>query len=197
MKAMKRMKNIFIVMSVLYILLGACLIIWPTTSAGTICLAFGMITLMYGVARIVGYFMKDDFGIPYRSDFALGIIDSVVGLFMIWHPEVIVITLPIIIGFTMMIDGVMKIQSSVELRRFGYSRWWLSLIIAICMVVVGILMVLRPFGGMTAIAILTGISLILMGVMNLWTVDTLMQAIRDAMPLEGEFTYLDDSDGHQ
>ena len=53
LKQLKLAKNGYIVMSVLFMILGACLIIWPDCSMAVFCTAVGIMLIVYGVIIIV------------------------------------------------------------------------------------------------------------------------------------------------
>ena len=59
----ERLKNMtvsFVFLSVLYLVLGVVLLIWPTTVMNIICYLFGAILLLYGVFSIWGYCRNED-----------------------------------------------------------------------------------------------------------------------------------------
>ena len=59
MKQLKLAKNGYIIMSVLFMILGICLIIWPDCSMAVFCTAVGIMFIVYGVIKIIGYFSRD------------------------------------------------------------------------------------------------------------------------------------------
>lgn len=67
----------------------------------------------------------------------------------------------------MLIDATLKIQTSLDSKRFGISSWWLMLVMAIMVAAVGIMLILMP-GETTKVMIrLIGLNLCLDGVLNL------------------------------
>ena len=61
MKQLKIAKNGYILMSVLFMILGACLIIWPDCSMAVFCTAVGIMLIVYGLIKILGYFSIEEF----------------------------------------------------------------------------------------------------------------------------------------
>ena len=51
LKQLKLAKNGYIIMSVLFMVLGACLIIWPDCSMAVFCTAVGIMLIVYGLIR--------------------------------------------------------------------------------------------------------------------------------------------------
>ena len=54
LKQLKLAKNGYIIMSVLFMVLGACLIIWPDCSMAVFCTAVGIMLIVYGLIKIQG-----------------------------------------------------------------------------------------------------------------------------------------------
>ena len=124
MKAVKQAKWCYIAVSILLCLIGLTLAIYPTLSAFTICYILGGICVFYGITKIIGYFSNDIYNLAFQFDLALGIFVSVIGIILILHPYWIMSFFPIVIGIFIMVDGVFKIQTSVDAQRFGLTNWW-------------------------------------------------------------------------
>ena len=67
-------------------------------------------------------------------------------------------------------DGVFKIQTALDARRFGLSKWWLILIWAIAAGAAGLVLLARPVEATKLIMQLVGINLMIDGGLNLWVV---------------------------
>ena len=59
----------------------------------------------------------------FQFDFAFGVIAILLGLVVIIHPGNIMALVPVIMGIYFMIDGIMKIQTAVDAKRFGVRSW--------------------------------------------------------------------------
>ena len=53
LKQLKLAKNGYIVMSILFMILGICLIIWPDCSMAVFCTAVGIMLIAYGCIKII------------------------------------------------------------------------------------------------------------------------------------------------
>ena len=69
-----------------------------------------------------------------------------------------------------LVDGVFKLQTAVDAKRFGLSNWWLILLGSLICAVLGLLLIVDPFGGSNALMIFVGISLLTDGLQNLFNV---------------------------
>ena len=81
-----------------------------------------------------------------------------------------------------MADGLLKIQMSIDARRFGLPKWWLILMMAILTGGAGFLLVLRPTESAGVMMILLGVGLITEGVLNMITILTAVKIIRRSQP---------------
>lgn len=168
MENLKKFRTTFIIISLLYILLGVTLIVRPELSVLSICKLSGAITLLFGLVRIIGYFRRDDFENVFRTDLSHGLIYLILGSFMLIAPKTVVSALPVILGLVIIIDSVLRIQLAVELKRLQEEQWWINLVLALITVVLGTLLLFNPFAGSLVLTMFIGIVLIINGVFNLW-----------------------------
>ncbi|MFA6948423.1 MAG: DUF308 domain-containing protein [Eubacteriales bacterium] len=168
MKRVKQAKLAYIILSAVLIAAGLAIVIFPDISAVTICCAAGVVMLVFGAIRIIGYFVNDAYGLAFQFDFAMGIFTAIIGTLLLLHPQKVVTLLPMLLGVFTLIDSVFKLQTSVDARKFGLSRWWSILIISIVNALFGILLIFEPSGAASVIMRLLGISVILDGVQNLY-----------------------------
>ena len=75
-------------------------------------------------------------------------------------------------------DGALKLQTAVDAKKFGIEKWWLILIIALLVSIVGIILMVIPFAAQTVAAWIIGINLVLDGVLNICVVLSTVKTIR-------------------
>lgn len=170
MKDLKRAKWGYLLYSLLLSLLGLALIIWPNTSAETFCIIIGAISLVYGVVKIVEYFKRGAVTYSlFQFDLAGGVFLAIIGAVLLLHPRYILTFLPIVIGFYMIIDGVMKVQTSIDAKRFGLRAWWLILTGALLGAALGVYLLFNPLEGGAVLMIVIGVSMLFNGVQNIFS----------------------------
>ena len=108
----------------------------------------------------------------------IGLILILLGLVVIIHPGNIMALVPVIMGIYFMIDGIMKIQTAVDAKRFGVRSWWLILVSAIVTGGIGILLLVNPFESAVALTVLLGITLLADGISNIWIAAYTVKAIK-------------------
>ena len=83
------------------------------------------------------------------------------------NPDQAMSFLCLMLGIATMADGLFKLQSALDARRFGLKSWLLILTLAVGAGVVGALLMLRPMQSARALTVLLGIGMMLEGVLNL------------------------------
>ena len=139
---------------------------------------FGVVLILLGAVKILGYFTKDIFQLAFQFDFALGIISAILGIVLISRTSYMVEFLSICVGIFVLIDGALKLQTAVDAKKFGIEKWWLILIIALLVSIVGIILMVIPFAAQTMAAWIIGINLVLDGVLNICVVLSTVKTIR-------------------
>ena len=166
-RQLKIAKNGYIIMSLLFVILGICLIIWPDCSLKLFCTLIGIMLIAYGCIKIVGYFSKDYYCLAFQFDRAFGILLIAVGAIIIARREQVVNLIFAIFGILTLADALFKIQMSMDAKRFGLSLWWRILVVAVLTGILGVLLLIRPFDAAEIMMILVGVSFLFEGILNL------------------------------
>ena len=166
-RQLKIAKNGYIIMSLLFVILGICLIIWPDCSLKLFCTLIGIMLIAYGCIKIVGYFSNDYYCLAFQFDLAFGILLIAVGAIIIARREQVVNLIFAIFGILTLADALFKIQMSMDAKRFGLSLWWRILVVAVLTGILGVLLLIRPFDAAEIMMILVGVSFLFEGILNL------------------------------
>ena len=75
--------------------------------------------------------------------------------------------LPLLFGLMLLVDGVVRAQSSFALAKRKGQKWWLLLLLSLVSVALGVVLVLHPFDAAIGVTMLCGILLIVEGALNL------------------------------
>ena len=168
--SLKRYRNWAMGLSAGVALLGLALILWPETSALTVCWLLGALCVALGVCQIARYCRLGAAGVLFRFDLGGGILGVLAGLLLLLHPMGALMILPVIAGFYILVEGVFSLQAAVELRRFGLPRWGFPLGLGVLDLLLGFLLILDPFEGAAALMVYLGIALLVTGVSSIYTV---------------------------
>ena len=163
----KKLKWNLILMSVLYLALGIFLLMVPGTALNVVCYALGAVVLACAVVQLVRYFAVER-GI-FQSQLTLisGLVCLGLGAFLIIRSDIVVRILPIVFGLFVIFDRLGRIQNALELRRCNYDSWKGFLLLAVLSIVLGVVMILNPFGTMETLVMAIGVILIIEGALNL------------------------------
>ena len=161
LKQLKLVKNIYIVMSLLFCVLGIFLMARPKSSVKMLCVLMGIMLILYGAIKISGYFTRDAFCLAFQFDLAFGILLMAVGVILIARKNFAVDLIFSVFGILILADALFKIQMSVDAKRFGLALWWQILL-------VGVLVFIRPCEAAATMMALVGFSILLEGILNLW-----------------------------
>jgi uncharacterized membrane protein HdeD (DUF308 family) len=168
------MKNPFqktmLVTSVVYMLLGLLLILWPDQARRVICYLLGAAALLYGGYRIAAYFMqRQNASGDIRFGVALGIALAVLGLFLLFKADAVATVLAAVVGVAVIIDSILRLQIALNLRPLGGG--WLPLFItALVTLALGVLLLFNPFQVMRVASVVAGVCLLIDGAFTLWGV---------------------------
>lgn len=163
-------KTGYIALSAILSIFGIILISVPDFSMILAVRICGGIMAAFGGFKLIGYFSKDLFRLAFQYDLAFGILLLSIGALMLIRPTGIINIAGVMIGLYILADGLMKIQISLDSKRFGIRSWYLILIMAVLACIAGLVLLFRPADGARIIAVLIGISLLLEGALNMLTV---------------------------
>ena len=158
--------------------LGILMVLWPDISALTICIILGIFCIAAGVYAMVRYFKLGAAGLFFRSDLSFGICSILLGVLLLLHPYGAMIFLPIAAGFFMIVGSVLDIQVSIEMRRLHFGNWGVMLILGIINIIFAFLLLMNPFQGASVLVIFVGISLVVDGIQNFYSIYCISKAIK-------------------
>ncbi len=179
-KGLHMAKYGYIVLSALLCALGIALIAVPAFSVSLLCWLGGILLILFGCVKIVGYVSKDLYRLAFQFDLAFGILLIALGVVLILHTDAMVHIICSLLGICVLADALLKIQISIDSKVFGIHKWWLILGAAIITGIFGFLLMVRPAESVQAIMILIGIALLAEGILNLITVLTAVKIYKRA-----------------
>ncbi len=182
----KKLKWNLILMSLLYLGLGIFLLLVPGTALNVVCYALGAVVLICAVVQLVRYFAVER-GI-FQSQLTLisGLVCLALGAFLIIRSDIVVRILPSVFGLFVIFDSLGRIQNALELRRCNYESWKGFLALALLSVVLGVVMIMNPFGTMETLVMAIGVILIVEGTLNLLSALYTVIAVKRFMKLHPE-----------
>lgn len=181
-KALRAAKGSYIAMSAAFCVLGVLLILFPGISVSAVGVAAGVMLMAFGAVKLIGYFSKDLYQLAFQFDLAFGVLLIVLGAVILVSPDRALTFLCIIMGIVILADGLFKLQSSLDARRFGLKVWALLLVLAICAGVIGTSLLLHPGQSAKALMVLLGVGILFEGVLNLYFALYAVKILRKGQP---------------
>ena len=167
MQLLKRVKWVYVLLSLFLIGVGVCLCLWPDIPSVTICCAIGGGAVLFGIVKIVLYFLHDIEQVGEQNDFAIGAICVIAGAILLIHPGAVLAMIPQVLGVYMLADSMFKLQIALDAKRLDNKGWWLALVITLICIVWGCLLIWQPFGLDRFLTALIAGGLIADGIQNL------------------------------
>lgn len=151
--------------SVLLMALGVYVIAKPEVGVAAICGVTGALALIFGVIKLAVYFMTEVRGVGLGYDLSIGALCVIFGGILLLRPKGVVDMLQVLVGVYLLVDAVLKLQSAVDAKRLGLQGWWVTLVLTLACLALGVVMLLRL--GDDILMILIGVSLLADGAQNL------------------------------
>ena len=167
---LKKLKTNMVISALLCILLGLVLAIWPGMSMHIVCVAVGSVLIVGGLLRLLESFIARDGSMYTQMNMIVGVVFTVVGIWIVIKPEKVLAIIPIIMGIVIVVHGFSNLQQAITLCREKYDKWWVALILGLVTVGFGAFLVFRPFVALDTAVTLLGIFLVYDGVSDLWIV---------------------------
>lgn len=162
----KKIKNwwITLLLGVFYIFLGSWILRKPLEIYVLLSHIFSAVIVLSGIFWIAfSLIAKED--LPVWGWFLVGgVLELVIGTFLIMHPTVYLTILPFFIGFWLLVGGIMGIGSSLLYKSLGGPSWGWFLGLGILTVLYSILLIANPIFAGISIVFMTSFSLITLGI---------------------------------
>ena len=167
MKEVKQFSKSYIFISALYVVLGVVLLAWPTLSVQIICYGLAVAMIVIGISYGIMYFTKDSLEGFLQMDLVIGIVCLAFGIFILLNPTFLSSVLPFAMGIILLLGAIVKIQSAFNMKNLRLKKWYLILICALVIGVLGAVLLWNPFEEEKYMILYIGICLILDGLTNL------------------------------
>ncbi len=173
-------KNDFIYVALALIGVGALFVLMPEQSSHIICYITASLLCVWGIIKLFMYLGSE------RNEIfgSFGLVSSVtliiLGISIFVNPEFFESVIATIFGFVLIVDGVLKLQYSLDLNKIGAKRWWSILILAGIFVSAGLVVVFNPLFTAKTLMVFAGVVLIVNGVADLYTAIFINRALKKA-----------------
>ena len=179
---MRAAKTGYVVMSIVFCVVGVLFIALPARSAVMIGRVLGAAMAAFGAVKLVGYFSRDLYRLAFQYDLEFGILLIALGVIVLLRTNGVMDFICIAAGVSILADGLFKIQIAIDARRFGIRDWWLILLLAVVTGGVGLLLVFRQWESVQVLTVLLGAALLAEGVLNLCVALSTVKIVKNQRP---------------
>ena len=160
-------KNMFVsslISSCVMLVMGLILFINPESTIALISYIFGGILVIVGANALINYYMRKQ----QISTFELiyGVLGIVGGLILILNPRAIASLIPLVLGIWITISSLGKLKYIWD-NAMKDRKGTISLVITIIMLILGILLIFKPFDGAKMIAQMVGLFLVIYSILDI------------------------------
>jgi uncharacterized membrane protein HdeD (DUF308 family) len=156
----------FIVKGLLFVIAGIAIFYKPAEGYIGLSMLFSLVMLGSGLAQIFFAIANSNILPGWGWTLTSGILDLIIGIYLIAYPAVTMVSLPYILGFWLMYAAFYLFGAAFDLRNLGIDNWgWLlfgGLVIMIC----ASLVLYYPAAGAVSIVTWSGIAFLVGGIFN-------------------------------
>ena len=157
-----------LVLHLTMLLLGAALIIWPVNAAGVLTITVGVVLMGCGAIEAVLFALDKEKSALDVGRLIGGIILFILGLYLLLNPDTLARILNWFFGSIIILYGLVNLVSSFLSKKLG-GRWWISLRLSICAILLGVVILLDPFKTVTILMYVVGGTLIIAAITGIIT----------------------------
>ncbi|MGN1110206.1 MAG: DUF308 domain-containing protein [Oscillospiraceae bacterium] len=160
LQVLKGLKKNFILMSMLELVGGLFMIVFSARSLEMIVRLLGIVAAAYGVVTFFSWLIKKEktgtTGVIITS-----ILGVVAGAMLLFLYDKILVVFTMFAGAFVGIFGVLKLTNMFSMKKAGFKKWWIILIVIAAIAALGVLIGLNVSGSDSVNSILIGAALIL------------------------------------
>ena len=160
--------SIGITKGVIFAILGLLLIIYPIQVVKTVTTIFGIASLITGAIVLFSAISKRGKG-ESAAVFPLieGAFSVIFGLILVLVPSISLTILAIMVGVWVIIEGILRISTSFDMKNAGINLWGRSLFVGLLFLILGILVIFHPELTSKALIMWIGFALLIFGIIDI------------------------------
>ena len=179
----------FIIRGLLLIVAGIAIFSQPAEGYAGLSILFSIVILGSGFSQIFFSIANSKVLTGWGWTLASGIIDVVIGIYLLVYPQVTMVTLPYILGFWLMFAAFYLFGASFDLRNLGITGWGWMLFGGILTMISSFLILYYPAAEVISIITWSGVAFLVAGVFNLVLAFKLKSVKKSATEIEKKFQH--------
>lgn len=155
LKHVNNIINYSVLLTILFFLVGAILILFPDMKILTISYAISIIMILLGIILIV-YSVNKLYLINFLS---FGVLQVILGFIILIYPYALSTLLPIAVGVWMILKSTIDFRMSLILKNGKAKDWIYVAILSILAIICGIMLIIKTEIGTIELTVIVGIFL--------------------------------------
>ena len=153
-----------LVVGLMSIVFGILLLLTPQARMENIALFIGLAVALYGLFSVVVAIMNRDNKKLFLTDLLFGVVLIILAILIFANLALIGKYLPTLVGFLMILSSIAEIVRSFSLKSGGLKSWWLGIVPAVVVLILGFVFLLKPGFVGASFGIFAGITLVINGI---------------------------------
>jgi uncharacterized membrane protein HdeD (DUF308 family) len=151
---------------IITLLVGIVVLVWPDRTVEVVAVLFGIQLVVAGVFRFVGAIAaKDESGGTRVLLALLGVLSFIAGLYALRHLLVTIAALALILGIFWIVNGAVEIFAALTDDTMRGRGW--TVLMGLVSIAAGIVVLVWPGISLVTLAVVLGIWLLVLGVMEI------------------------------
>ena len=172
----RQSRVVWAIRAIAALIIGVLVLVWPQSTVAILATLLGIYFVILGIVRVIqGFVDKDLNGGGKAANFIIGALILAAGVVVIRNPFETAVFIVLLIGISWIFEGVATLVDTARGNGTG-----LSIVIGILIALAGVAVILLADGVTVAYAIFFGITLIVVGVLDLVLLFTLGRALKTA-----------------
>ncbi len=158
----------FIIKGVLLVVAGGAIFSRPLEGYVGLSILFSIVILGSGFTQV--FFATANSGVLKGSGWTLasGILDVIIGAWLLTYPVITMATIPFIVGFWLLFKAFYLVGASFDLKSIGLPGWGWLLAGGILVLILGFFVLRYPGAGAISIVYVSGSAFIMAGIGNIY-----------------------------
>ncbi len=114
---------LFLITGILFLIAGIWVLLTPLAGYLALNLFFAITLFLAGIFKIYFSVTNKNFISGWGWYLTIGIIDFLLGILLLFHPEISMATLPFLISIWLMFKGTTLIGTAIEIKKFNIPNW--------------------------------------------------------------------------
>ena len=167
MKTLNKYWWLTLIRGVVLIILAILVFRHPLGALVGIAMYLSISLLFIGITQVFMSIAAKDTQENWGRTLAVGLIDIFIAFILLSNPAVTAATLPFVVGFWLIVAGVMHFVNAFQDKKEGAPYWWLGLVGGAFTIFIGFVLTNNLLAGTLAITYWIGSGFMLAGIVNI------------------------------